>query len=224
MVNQDYKKWVRELGIDSQNGFICPLILRFVNLVRIFTPGKWPKTSIGTDVLILIWWGVEILYILMFADSQDWKAYLFCGIFIYRIVDMILAQTSILIGSQSDWASSQRLVLLMLLNAIELMVIYGVLYWIFSHLLPTESALSKPLKGLFESFYFSVVTATTLGYGTPHPTGWLSRSLSMAESIHLLLIIITVIAYARSSHVCSTASAEEPDNSNNGAAGRRKMR
>ena len=59
-------------------------------------------------------------------------------------------------------------------------------------------SISTDLSGLYEGIYLSVTTATTLGYGTPNPSGWLTRLLAMLESAHLLLIVVAIIAYARS--------------------------
>ena len=76
-------------------------------------------------------------------------------------------------------------------------------------------AFSQKLNGLFECIYFSVVTATTLGYGSPHPIGTISRLVSMVESMHLLLIIITLISYVRSSESNQMNPTNNLQNPNN---------
>lgn len=182
----------------SNHGYVYPVVWHALGAIRCITPSKWLPTSNATDLYILFWWGIEATYLIALTDWLNWRAWLLCAIFLFRIVDMLLTQLTLLIGPK-EWASPQRLVLHLLLNALELMIIYGVLFWIFSNIISVKGAFYPDIKGLFECIYFSVVTATTLGYGTPHPIGTISRLLSMAESMHLLLIIVTLIGYIRSS-------------------------
>jgi hypothetical protein len=196
-VNQKNPRWNPKFG--SDHGYTYPAIWHILNGIRSITPSKWLPTSNATDLYILFWWVIEATYLIALTDWLNWRAWVLCAIFLYRITDIFLTQMTLLIGPK-EWASSQRLVLLLLLNAIELMIIYGALYWIFNNTLPILGAFSQKLNGFFECFYFSVVTATTLGYGSPHPIGTIARLVSMVESMHLLLIIVTLISYVRSSN------------------------
>jgi hypothetical protein len=198
-------QWAPQFG---PQGFIYPVVWRVLGWNRFFSPSMWLPRGSATaiDVYLLIWWVVEVVLVLLVwyaAAWESWASWLACGLFAFRLVDMLFVQVSILIKGfyrrPTDWFSSARIVLLTLFNAVELMFIYGVLYWALSQLQPRLAAFQPALSGLYDGIYLSVVTATTLGYGTPHPTAWLSRLISMFESGHLLLVILALIAYARSS-------------------------
>ncbi len=54
----------------------------------------------------------------------------------------------------------------------------------------------KPVENFIDYFYFSVVTATTLGYGDIVPSGWLIKLISIIEvtfGVVFLTAILTVI-------------------------------
>ena len=85
--------------------------------------------------------------------------------------------------------------LFVILNSIEVMFLFGILYYLIDRLFPGIASVSESINNLFDGIYFSFVTGTSLGYGVPHPVGWLSKLFSVVESTSVILIIITVFGY-----------------------------
>ena len=78
------------------------------------------------------------------------------------------------------------------------MIIFAFYYRSLGILLPEIAATSPKLSSFFDALYFSVVTGISLGYGVPHPIGWLSRLLSMMEATSIFIVVIAVISYITS--------------------------
>lgn len=66
----------------------------------------------------------------------------------------------------------------------------------------------KPIKGLIDSLYFSVVTITSLGYGDVYPTNSIAKCLVTAESI-LGVVVIGLFLNAASQQLSIKVSNEE---------------
>lgn len=64
--------------------------------------------------------------------------------------------------------------------SVAIIVLFGFTYWLNNDLIALNSQSIKSL-GLWDSFYFSTTTFTTLGYGDFSPIGWL-RILSSIEA------------------------------------------
>lgn len=85
-----------------------------------------------------------------------------------------------------------------LFSWIALVTAGGIAYWLLSQtaghgLRSAGIAVDKGLSGLLTSFYFSVVTATSLGYGDIVPVG-VSRAIAVAEATLGMLVFGAVIA------------------------------
>jgi hypothetical protein len=93
---------------------------------------------------------------------------------------------------QSDLSSSDRIRMAMR-SYFGLTFNFALIYFFF----PFQMTFSTELNGFFEAFYFSGVTAATLGYGDLYPTGVLARILSLYEvALGLLLLAVAIATYA----------------------------
>lgn len=197
----------------GEHGIIYPSVWRFLSLNKWFSPSMWlPKGSaIAIDIYLMIWWVIEIFGTMITHYYSGWRhnlSWILYSLLIFRIIDISFVVISLLIkGSYrpkssnqyaSVWISSNRVVLHTIFNALEIMFIFGVLFFGFSALMPKFVAFEPALHNLFESLYLSVMTATTLGYVSSYPTSWLSRLLIMFESSFILLVLVMLITYARS--------------------------
>lgn len=196
--------------LDARNGFIYPLVW------RVLQNPFWPPTKFVVrrndrrlvDVLIVGCWSIEaVLWLLVGLCGASGKFWLWSLLilFSFRIHDILWVLFSILVTG--SWrggkvACARRIVLLCMFNAVELMVLSAGLYYAIQCLFPHAGRMSEPLRGLWESLSFSVVTATTLGYGTPYPKGWAVQLVSMLESASMLLVVVVFIGYF--------ANAEKP--------------
>jgi len=185
-------------------GFLYPLAWRLLSTNRYWSPSMWfnRKSALVIDIYVCAWWTAEMLLAVLcarLAHWQGWLAWVCVALFSFRFVDICFVLLSILLKGfyrrPGDWLSANRLVLLVLINSVEITFIFAVLYRALAFLVPNAAEISTPFSSLFESLYFSVVTATTLGYGTPHPTGWLSRFMSILETLTMFLIVITLVGY-----------------------------
>lgn len=185
-------------------GMWYPLIWRLLATNRFWSPSMWlPKDSaLAIDIYISIWWFFEIICIVfcdfLFKQSTVY-IWLFAFLAIFRLTDIMFVLLSILIKGnyrrQGDWPSANRVILLVILNALEIMVLFAVLYFSLAFLNPLAGNTSPALQSFFDSLYFSFVTGTSLGYGIPHPVGKLARFLSIVEASSIILVVIAVIGY-----------------------------
>ncbi len=185
-------------------GFWYPLAWRILASNKYWSPSMWlPKDSaLAIDIYLGVWWFIELFTVVFCGLFFQWKGlqtWIFVFIVLFRFIDLMFVLTSILVKGNyrriGDWPSLNRITLLVILNVFEIMFIFAILYRALGVLLPGLADTAPVLKNFFEAFYFSVVTGTTLGYGIPHPVGFLSRTLSMIEGTSVLLLVITVISY-----------------------------
>ncbi|BBM00434.1 potassium channel family protein [Microbulbifer sp. GL-2] len=67
-------------------------------------------------------------------------------------------------------------------------ITFTLIYWLFNLIDHASSSSHSEEIGLFESFYFSVVTATTLGYGDIKPTDWIGQLSTIVEVLFSIVI------------------------------------
>jgi len=184
-------------------GFLYPAIWRLLALNRFFSPSMWvPRNSvIGIDAYLLVCWSIELMSALFVTQWDSWRGVAVCCFLGFRWLDLFFVNVSVLVKGfyrRGEWSSPSRVVLLALFNALELLFLFGMAYWTLFCLSPKACAFDPAPQNLWQGVHFSVVTGTSLGYGSPLPTGWLSRVFTAVETLHVLLVLIAVIAYARS--------------------------
>ena len=184
-------------------GLWYPLTWRILATHRYWSPSMWlPKDSaLAIDIYIGIWWLIEILCIVFSGCLLSLAKYfglLLVLIPLFRLVDLMFVLLSILVKGnyrrQGDWPSVNRVILLVIFNALEIMVLFALIFYALSVLTPNIASTNPELKTFFEALYFSFVTGTSLGYGIPHPVGWLARLLSIFEASYIILVVIAVIS------------------------------
>lgn len=185
-------------------GLWYPLAWRILATNKFWSPSMWlPKDSaLAIDIYIGTWWIIELLCIVLCNDIFHWQglgAWIFVILILFRLTDLMFVLSSILVKGfyrkQGDWPSVNRITLLVILNALEIMLMFAIIYRALGSLMPEIAATEPPLTNFFNALYFSFVTGTSLGYGTPHPVGWLSRLLAILESSSIILVVIAVIGY-----------------------------
>jgi len=184
-------------------GLWYPLTWRILATHRYWSPSMWlPKDSaLAIDIYIGIWWLIEILCIVFSGCLLSLAKYfglLLVLIPLFRLVDLMFVLLSILVKGnyrrQGDWPSVNRVILLVIFNALEIMVLFALIFYALSVLTPNIASTNPELKTFFEALYFSFVTGTSLGYGIPNPVGWLARLLSIFEASYIILVVIAVIS------------------------------
>src|SRR3989338_6534714 len=188
-------------------GIWYPLIWRLLGTNKFWSPSMWLQkdSALAIDIYIAVWWLFEIICIafcdFLFKQSTVY-IWLFTILTIFRLSDIMFVLLSILIKGnyrrQGDWPSVNRVILLVIFNALEIMVLFALIFYALSVLTPNIASTNPELKTFFEALYFSFVTGTSLGYGIPHPVGWLARLLSISEASYIILVVIAVIGYITS--------------------------
>ena len=185
-------------------GIWYPLVWRILATNKFWSPSMWlPKDSaLAIDIYIGSWWLIEVICIVFCNCSSCLNTNVIWGLVIlpmFRLNDLMFVLLSILIKGnyrrQGDWPSVNRVILLVILNAIEIMVLFAIIFFALGILFPNDAATSPALDSFFNALYFSFVTGTSLGYGIPHPTGWLAKLLSIVEATSVILVVIAVIGY-----------------------------
>lgn len=193
-----------DMPFGKKHGIWYPLAHKILSTHKYWSPSMWlPKDSaVAIDVYIGSWWLLELFIILLYCNVFHWQgigAWVLVALIIFRLLDLMFVLFSILIkgsyNKEKEWVSVNRITLLVILNALELMVLYGILFRAFSVLTPNIAAISPELDSFFSALYFSFVTGTSLGYGVPIPTGWLSRLLAIVEVSSIILVVIAVVGY-----------------------------
>ncbi len=181
-------------------GFLYPIAHKLLETHRFWSPSRWlPHSAFATDCYIVTFWIIESIIIYLFSTCNNFTIlWIAISITIFRFLDLMFVLSSILVKGfykRQDWASAHRVTLLVTCNAIELMILFAILYFGFNILTPDIAHTHPPIYNFFDALYFSVITGTSIGYGIPHPIGWLSKVLSMLEGSSIVLVVIAVIGY-----------------------------
>ncbi len=193
----------------GKNGIWYPLMWRILDLSKWWPPTKYMKTSresrVYVDVYLGIMWFAEgvAAFLLHIYAPQTLIAY---GVLIlagYRIIDITLVLLSELVRRATvypyEWSSTNRKVLLVIFNALELFLLFGFVHYCRQILWLEDTDKTMGLAGLGDAVYFSVVTGTTLGYGdfSPHSTDNVGQVLVSIQPIVFVLVVVAMLAYAR---------------------------
>lgn len=201
------EKLIEEPAFGHHLGIWYPLAWRILSTNKYWSPSMWlPKHSaLATDLYLGFWWLTELVSIILCTKIVHWTGpgtWIVLGLIIFRITDLMFVLLSILVRGfykkQGDWPSVNRITLLVVLNSIELMIMFAILFMAFGALVPEIASTSPMLSSFFDALYFSFVTGTSLGYGIPHPVGWFIRLLAIAEASSIILVVIAVIGYITS--------------------------
>ena len=115
--------------------------------------------------------------------------------------------TRIILLKISSWIGEKLPIWKLLLMFLAAIFLFGMLYW---YLTPSEHGILESNQlpndfSFFDGLYFSVVTASSLGYGDFRPIG-LSRILAVVEVIFGLIFIGLLIASSTSQKITSIVS------------------
>ena len=182
-------------------GIWYPLIWRILDLNRFCSSEMWFRPSaLYNDLWLGFCWITEIIIILCFGYLLNLESNLLwigVGFVAFRFIDLMFALFSILIRGfnrrPGKWYSVNRIIFLVTTNAVEIFLVFAILYKCFEFLTPAAGKVNLVGLNFFEMFYLSVVTATTLGYGSVYPDGWLSQTLSIIETCSVFLVIVVLI-------------------------------
>jgi hypothetical protein len=209
-MNQQRYKQFEKPAVGKQYGFIYPLTWKILDLNRYFSLHSWLriKTVIGSDIYVLSWLTIEVVSLFWVGACLDHSGFLLWTIFLvilYRYIDCTFVLLSMLIRRFVKYdprgqgkTSANRTLLLVILNGVEVIIMFALLNYCCSILFPGITKIEPVLNGAIDSFYYSVVTGTTLGYGDFKPVGELGKILAISEVLSIFLIFISIVGFASS--------------------------
>lgn len=190
-------------SFDHRNGFFWPASYHILRSIPFWPIGKFlPNSRIAVDAYVVSCWIIELVLLLFCGLRYSWLGW--CGWVLvvfaaWRFVDILWVLLSILLtGTWSErrgWSEPERVLLHVILNAFEIMIIFAAFYRVLGVLVPQCAKTLPPLGSFLEALCFSVVTATTLGYGKPAPVGWVSMLLASIETCTMVLVIVVLIGF-----------------------------
>lgn len=134
------------------------------------------------DLYLLTWFCVEVL---LYAYNTSISSWLIMSLAIYRLIEIIQVYGNVLVFHRLRHDPSlgpftiisySRSLIIGVLSYIEIAVLYGLLFFVL------RSNLTGNMVSVFDAFYYSVVTITTLGYGDIAPQG-LARLVAASEAV-----------------------------------------
>jgi hypothetical protein len=202
-VATDASQPAQELGsFGGMNGLIMPSLYRGLECCTRCTVAKGFKlSSTWTDVYILVVFVLDVVA----AGLTEWipKGNCFLDIVLFFVIWRILFELGSITLFEFCFGSYrhvntplQRVVILKLINLLEMIVLFGICYY-----LPGRydcSWMDKSFGSVFDAIYFSTVTGLTLGYGDYVPTHWVLKAVVIIEILFFVVIALSLLAIIRS--------------------------
>jgi len=167
----------------------------FVRSLSLDNASAWfeeDKRHTFMDLYVLVF--AFMLTTALFVPDHFW----FIGVLIaaYRVADIVTYRLYfLLVKSQArPWtaAALRRSLVIVVVNFYETIVGYAILYLSIGRIVATNASLQQPLTAR-TAFYYSTVTAVTLGYGDYVPGNDFSRMLVVSQLFCTILFLIFVI-------------------------------
>ena len=144
------------------------------------------------EIYVLIWLALLISCVLLAFISCNFIRILVTFLSLYRVFDIVVAAVNITLldrlrlGRGIHYVSSvERSLILSLWNFLEIILCFGIVYSASIDYLESS-------KGIFDAYYFSVITQLTIGYGDLLPRSHL-KLVSMTQGLIGLLFALLVL-------------------------------
>lgn len=128
------------------------------------------KRAIKIDLSILFFFILELSYPFLSLNYKLLDTILLI-IFIARLIDIIQINVNLILFDhiripENRIAKYSRSVILLIVNYIEIVLIFGFIYWHFNlHF--------NKVVDIYDAYYFSGITQLTIGYGDIFPKDWM---------------------------------------------------
>ena len=160
----------------------------------------------AADLYVLSW--VTILLAVLVVGGAYQESIIKYGVVLgvlatYRLLDIIQASCNVIIfdryrdekrGKKYYIYTVRRSFLLLVFNFCETILIFAVIYQYYIPDRLCNFCLSR--YPFIDSVYFSIVTATTLGFGYIHPYEWLGRLFCGLQNIVSFFMVVLILSKA----------------------------
>ncbi|MBU1683515.1 potassium channel family protein [Patescibacteria group bacterium] len=148
--------------------------------------------------MMLVLTAICIALLITIHQLPYWLAFVIAILLIQRVLEFVIVYSRNFILNRGRIFSEfhdmekrgQWLILMFSLNIIQIILIFAIWYRLISFLDP--SAFSSSLN-ILDSFYFSIVTFLTVGYGDITPLTALPKVLVITQAILTFYTIVIVI-------------------------------
>ena len=192
----------------GDNGWLHPGIAWVLErLTRLTLPRALKLRPVQTDLYVVVCTAIGFAAVLYLDSVRPHEVVLDCvAIFVsWRVFELFsVISFEFFVGSYR-WRENiplGRVVTLKTVNLIELIVVYGLVYYLMGAQEPAwfgpgPAAFNRSIPSASASVYFSAITAATVGYGEWYPTHWVTRFLAGSEAIFFVAVAINILGVIR---------------------------
>jgi hypothetical protein len=143
-------------------------------------------SDLSIDLFVLIKAVLPILVIYFGWHDETWLFY----ILVWFLLETMLYVPTLIFASDlfSKPRSYRRSMLLLLINYLEIVFTFGLIY-------ARGNYLNKPFTHWFDSIYFSFVTSVTIGFSDYYPVAPMGKFLVSAQSLFFLMFVVLFINF-----------------------------
>lgn len=192
----------------GDNGWVYPGVAwALERLTRLTLPRGLGFSPIGTDTYVVACTAVGFAAVPVLDHTDPSPAVLSAlAVFVcWRLFELFSVTSFEFFVGSYRWRENiplGRVVILKTVNLIEMIVVYGLTYYLMgSHTPgwfgPGTGAFNREVPSAFVAVYFSAMTAATVGYGEFHPAHWATRLLALTESLFFVTVAINILGVIR---------------------------
>lgn len=168
----------------------------FSILRSIFNRHKWTKSSAFVDAWVSFWFFLSFAVLYTYNLTWELFQWFVVALAILRVLELVVYSLSVLLVdpfTKGDYALSsyRRSLILSLMNYVEIMTWFAVIYHHFSSCFKDESLVLKSATG---SLYYSLVTMSTLGYGEIVPLNDGARGVIVVQTLIGVFLIVLIVS------------------------------
>lgn len=163
------------------------------------------------DTFVVLWLILDLASLWAISRVTGPLRVVAVGYSVWRLVDIISSTARVTLARLPEAIGPSRLVVHGLVNYIEAIVCFALVYSINSGLISTtigqttwwlDESIEKPL-------HLSFITQLTIGYGDYFPTGWL-RPIAWLQGLFALVLIALHVAYLLGVDTADSNQFEHP--------------
>lgn len=182
-------------------GFLYPLCWMLLEGMSKCSLASLLKTRFRRDLYVVVWSALDVASLLLASTGVRGVVVIVLLVCAYRYVDVMTVLLSKLIRGfirynplGQGMASANRTLLLLLINGLEVCVLFAVSFISVASIIHPAKAFNVAELSIGDAVYFSAVTATTLGFGDISPVATMSKILVVAEVLSIFLVFVVVVA------------------------------
>lgn len=165
---------------------ISQLVFPGVYIKYFATKRHFEYQDISMDLYVML----KLLFPLLILKN-DWQEHsLLIYIMVYLLIETVLYIPTLIFASDmlSRPRSYRRSMLLIFFNYLEIVCAFAVLYTIGDNM-------NKPFTHWFDSIYFSIITANSVGYGDYFPVTTYAKFLVSIQAMFFLTFVVLFLNF-----------------------------